>query len=147
MTAAGDAGNNFLMSVFTEEEKVEEFAGGAQKLLADAKNGSWAISEEGGKQFISALDEALSQLAEVNRDIRFLCRAPTLGNDKYAQQVAQHVLTALDSDDTSMAKSYEEFRRVLENTREALIIATQNFKKTDEEATQKLDPFLKDLES
>ncbi|RZQ60742.1 hypothetical protein [Amycolatopsis suaedae] len=147
MTAAGDAGNNFLMSVFTDEEKVEEFAGGAQKLLAEAKNGDWAISEAGGQAFIEALEQAKQDLTEAAKQLPNLLRSPELGNDPYAREVAGHVLASLDSDDQSLALTFKNFQISLNDMHEAIKIARSNYDAADDESKQSLGPFLKSLES
>ncbi|WP_216215577.1 hypothetical protein [Amycolatopsis aidingensis] len=148
--AEGDAGNSFLQSIIAgadSEAQAKAFAEDAKGMLGEAKAGKWAVSEEMGQAFLSAVDEAEMQVAGVGYRVDHLCRAPKLGTDEYAQQVARHVLNALDSDERSLAPAFKSFQQGLGHLREALDIAKRNYNAADEEANQALGPFLAATES
>ncbi|GAB3498041.1 hypothetical protein [Amycolatopsis cihanbeyliensis] len=143
--AEGDAGNSFLQSIIAgadSEAQAKAFADDAKGMLGEAKAGRWAVSEEMGQAFLAAVDEAEQQVSGLHHRVRNLARKPMLGDDEYARQVSQHVLMALDSDERSLVPAFNSFKDGLGHAREALEIARRNYKAADEDANQKLGPFL-----
>ncbi|WP_158881432.1 hypothetical protein [Amycolatopsis anabasis] len=142
--ADGDSGSAFLQSVvggLGDAKQVNAFADGAKDLLGKAKAGGWAISEEGGAHFLNALKAAEKQHQDISKRLGQLQQAPMLGNDQYAQTVASHVLTAMDSDEQSLVQVMLKFREGLDAIREAIETAKKNYNAADEAATKRLGVF------
>ncbi|SFP32844.1 hypothetical protein SAMN05421810_102274 [Amycolatopsis arida] len=145
MGADGDSGNSFLQNVLAEglePDKVNNFADGAKNILAQAKAGKWAVSEEMGEALFSAIKTAEEKVASIDPRLWNLVQTPKLGNDKYAQQVSQQVLLALDSDDRSLVPTFRTFQEGLGDVRHAIEAAKKNYQMADEESALRLGPLM-----
>jgi hypothetical protein len=145
--ADGDAGNNYLQSIVNfgaddtsggmTESEVNAFAAGAKGLRTMAESGGWAISEEGGTHFRSAVEQARDSLEMLSQRVRRLGEMPNLGNDEYAQDVGRHMLEVLDSDETSLVPAIQTFQDGLNDMHAAIDTAIRNFNNEDDAAMQR----------
>jgi hypothetical protein len=133
---AGDIAN-----VFGGEAKLKTMGDDAKRMLADAQAGKWAVDEETGTHLRRAITQMQDRLSEIGRNVFQLQRAPMLGNDAYAQTVAQHFLAAMDSDDQSLVKVFSAATDNLDTLRQAIETAISKYNASDEAATQRLGAF------
>ncbi|MEU0509919.1 hypothetical protein [Amycolatopsis sp. NPDC006125] len=122
-------------------EQAKSFADGAKHMLGEAQAGRWAVDEETGTHLRSAISHAHGQLDALNARIELLRRAPKLGNDAYARQVAEHMRAAMDSDAQSLVPVFKALLEGLDNLQQALEVAMRNYDAADEAATQYLGRF------
>ncbi|AIJ21003.1 hypothetical protein [Amycolatopsis methanolica] len=73
--------------------------------------------------------------------VAYLQRASKLGNDAYAQQVAEHMRQAMDSDDRSLVPVFHTLTAGLDNLRHALDVAIRNYDAADDEAARHIRRF------
>lgn len=143
--ADDSAGGGFIDSitkgVFGGEQQLKSAADTAQHYLDMAKAGEWAIDEETGTHLRSAFAYALQQLEEIKRRTHYLKVAPKVGNDTYAQQVSQHMLASVDSDDQSLLPMFNSLEDSLAKWREAVDTAIQHYNAADEAATKHFGRF------
>src|SRR5262245_55652549 len=98
--AAGDAGSNYLSSMLSELDPLDE--GSVKQFNVDAQSvkdlasagpggGGFAIEPEAGQKFIDAIDRYLNDVwPAIKGPTRRLIENPELGMSPYALQVAQH---------------------------------------------------------
>ncbi|MFD2419012.1 hypothetical protein [Amycolatopsis pigmentata] len=139
-TTGGGLGD-IATSVFGGTEQVTSFADTAQHYLDMAKAGDWAIDEETGTHLRGAFAYALKRLAEVAARTHRLEQAPKVGSDTYAQQVSQHMLASVNSDERSLLPVFSTLQDGLTKWQEAIDTAVKHYNTADEAATKHFGPF------
>jgi hypothetical protein len=137
----GDSGNNFLQSVMgvgSPGTDVTSFSAGADKLLAAAKGGGFAVNDEGGQAYLNALEEFRQELEAASNDLSLLKRAPQLGNGPYADHVAMFTAEVFDGDDRSLLPVIDKLKQQIDKVNEAFEIAKKNYNQADSEHDQKI---------
>lgn len=139
-TTGGGLGD-IAKGVFGGTEQVTSFADTAQHYLDMAKAGDWAIDEETGTHLRGAFAYALQRLAEITLRTSRLEQAPKVGNDTYAQQVSQHMLDSVNSDERSLLPVFSTLQDGLTKWQEAIDTAIKHYNAADEAATKHFGPF------
>ncbi|TVT31542.1 hypothetical protein FNH05_28245 [Amycolatopsis rhizosphaerae] len=127
--------------IFGGEQQVNKMADDAGKLLADAKAGKWAVDEETGTHLKRAVTRIQDRLADIGRRANRLERAPMLGNDDYAQRVAQHFQNAMIADDQALIPVFRKTRESLDMLKQAFDEAIKHYDASDEAAARHFGPF------
>lgn len=133
-----------LTGAFGDQEQLKAMGDQAQRLLADAKSGGWAVDEETGRHLRNAITQAEDRLSRISLNIERLRRKPKFGNDDYAQKAAIHFQAAMDSDQQSLIPVYETVLSNLKTIREALDIAMSKYDASNDAATRYLGRFKED---
>jgi hypothetical protein len=121
--------------------QARSFADGAAHMLGEARSGHWAVDEETGTHLRSAIANAKRRFEGLELRVGYLQRAPKLGNDEYAQRVAEHMRSAMDSDDRSLVPVFHTLMLGLDNLLEALNVAMRNYEEADAAAREQLGQF------
>lgn len=139
----GAVGNpdSIVAGVFGGTEQVKSFADNAKHFLDEAKAGRWAVDEETGAHIRSGIAHSQQVLSEVRQELWTIQQAPMVGNDGYAQKVAQHMLASVNSDEQSLVPVFNMVYDGLDNLRDAVDAAVKNYDSSDEAATKHFAPF------
>lgn len=138
---ATDSPESIINGVFGGAEQVKSFADNAKHFLDEAKAGRWAIDEETGTHIRSGIAHVQQELSAIRPELSLLRRAPMVGNDVYAQKVAKHMLMSVDSDDQSLLPVLNMVFDGLDNLRDAVDAAIENYDASDEAATRHFRSF------
>jgi hypothetical protein len=139
----GDSANNYLQSVMgggpnpASLAQVGQFSAGADKLLASAKSGGFAINEEGGQAYLNALEDFRQQLTEVQTDLSALVYGPKLGSGAYADEVSQFVTRVFNGDEQALLPIINQLQQQIDKVNEAFNLAKKNYKQGDHESDQR----------
>ncbi|GAB2785322.1 hypothetical protein [Amycolatopsis magusensis] len=140
--AAGDAGSNFLDSLFAfdplDDDAVAKFNQDVGKIkeLASAgpDGGGFAIEPGAGEAFVKAIDNFIDgSWPRLKSEMFDLSLRPGLGNGPYATIVAEHDVSVIDSDEASLMPNLELLENGLMALREAIQTATRSYREGDEE--------------
>ncbi|AXB47581.1 hypothetical protein [Amycolatopsis albispora] len=140
--AAGDAGSNFLDSLFAvdplDDESVKQFSADVQRIkdLASAgpTSGGFALEPEAGQKFIGAVSRYIDEAwPSLRADVVALRQRPELGSGPYATRVAEHDGSVMDGDDASLIPNLELLEKGLITLREAIQLAIGSYREGDEE--------------
>lgn len=149
--AAGDAGNDFLRGILNfgdsdggatggqggapanMDEQVQQLDAGVNSLVEAANDGSWAISEEAGKAYITALENYLDAWWKNRRHFNFLAQQPELGSSPYADQVGRHINLVAEGDDQSARTQLDALQGIVERARDAIKTAMNKYDQADQE--------------
>lgn len=138
---AGGPLESITDGVFGGEQEVDAVTDAAQHYLDMAKAGEWAIDEETGTHLRNVFAYALRRLGEINAKTYRLEQAPKVGNDKYAQQVSQHMLDSVNSDERSLVPVVYAIQDALTKWHEAVDEAMKHYSAADEAATEHFGAF------
>lgn len=107
------------------------FSTQADQMVQAAKEGRFAVSEEMGNAYITALDDYLDAWSRNSRHFDELSRAPELGTSPYSQQVGQHVGLVASGDDQSAKTQLQALHDIVERAKNAINTAMSKYKATE----------------
>ena len=107
-------------------QALEQARQAAQGLKDSAASGGFKISENAIPDLMKALNDADNQINGATQSVQNIQQAPKLGSSPYADQVASHTQKS-GTGDRSASMVLEQFKEVLQLTRDALNLASKNY--------------------
>lgn len=109
------------------EQALSKARDAAQGLKDSASQGKFAISENAIPDMMKALLDAETQVTAMDRSISTIQQAPQLGSSAYSTEVAAHTRKSGTGGQGSAYEVIQQFREIINLTREALDIAKKNY--------------------
>lgn len=120
------------------------FSAQADQMVQAAKEGRFAISEEAGEAYKTALQDYLDSWADNKAQFGVLSHAPELGTSPYALDVGKHATLVADGDEQSAKTQLESLQAVVSRAVAAIETAKKNFNKIEHENESTLKSFRQD---
>ncbi|NKQ53514.1 hypothetical protein HFP15_11540 [Amycolatopsis sp. K13G38] len=138
-TSFWDAINPFSSDGAMSEQALSKARDAAQGLKDAASQGKFAISESAIPDMMKALNDAEDQITGMSRAIDTIQQAPQLGSSDYSTQVSAHTRKSGTGGQGSAFAVIEQFREVVNLTRDALNIAKKNYAQNESGNVQTLN--------
>lgn len=119
--------NPFSSDGAMSQQALDQARQAAQGLKDSAASGGFKISENALPDLMKALNDAETQIAQANHAIEMIRQSPQLGSSSYAYEVAQHTRKSGTGDTRSASMVVEQFKEVIQLTRDALTLAQKNY--------------------
>ncbi|MFT7836200.1 hypothetical protein Q5530_08595 [Saccharothrix sp. BKS2] len=109
-------------------------------LKAAAESGSFAISEEGARAYVAAIERAQQDLVDMELDLGMLRQETRLGTSPDAQAMARYNLDGAlgGAGTTGIIPAVEQLKSALEEARLAVLKAVENYGQVDGSAADGL---------
>jgi hypothetical protein len=121
------------------------FSTQADAMVKAAKEGKFAVSEEMGEAYKTALQDYLDSWTKNKVSFTVLERSPELGASPFAQQVGQHMTLIATGDGQSARTQLETLQAVVERACGAIDTAISKYKSTDHSASMDLSNLGKEI--
>ncbi len=121
------------------------FSSQADAMVKAASEGKFAVSEEMGNAYKTALQDYLDSWARNKVSFTVLERSPELGASPFAQQVGQHMTLIATGDDQSAKTQLEALQGVVERVCGAIDTAITKYKTADHSASMDLSSLGKEI--
>ena len=105
----------------------------ADAMVKAAKEGKFAVSEEMGEAYKTALKQYLNDWAGNKGQFLLLSQAPELGTSPYALDVGKHATLVADGDEQSAKTQLETLQNVVSQALDAFETAKRNFNSIEHE--------------
>ncbi|WP_409495741.1 hypothetical protein [Amycolatopsis sp. cmx-11-12] len=115
-----------------------DFSAQADLMVKAANDGKFAVSEEMGEAYKTALNDYLDSWTSNKVSFAVLERSPELGGSPFAQQVGQHMTLVASGDDQSAKTQLETLQAVVERACSAIDTAISKYKTADHGASMDL---------
>jgi hypothetical protein len=126
-SAIGSVIDPFSSDGAMSQQAMDQARQAAQGLKDSAASGGFKISENAIPDLMKALDVADQQVLGLNQVATTITQAPKLGSSRYATDVATHVQQGGTGATHSGDAVIEQFREILQLTRDALNLARKNY--------------------
>ncbi|QRP46771.1 hypothetical protein [Amycolatopsis sp. FDAARGOS 1241] len=121
-----------------DDAGVQRISEGAAQFKALAESGGFTINDEAFKAYEKVCDEFLNGYGPIQRNLFLLTTRAQMGNSDYAKEVADFNSKVANGDPQSLIPNLELLKNSFEQVKEALVVARNNYRKTDGEQTQNL---------
>ncbi|MEV6900748.1 hypothetical protein [Amycolatopsis sp. NPDC051372] len=142
--AASTSGANFLDTLAegaTDPAAAKQINAGAQQFMDLAKSGGFAINEAGLKKYLNVCDTFLQGYDEIRFQMEGLATRASMGSSDYAQKVAAFNVKVAVEDKQSLIPNLELLRKGIEQVKQALQIARNNYNETENAHVDALNRF------
>ncbi len=103
------------------------------QLVASAKLDGFKVTKEAADPITKVLEDFIDRIDTVKGEMRVFDQAPPLGDHDYGKKVAAHMYKAAN-DDRSARAALGRLQDILERIRDALLFASNQYKKQEESA-------------
>lgn len=121
------------------------FSAQADAMVTAAKEGRFAVSEEMGEAYKTAMHDYLDSWLRNKASFIVLERSPELGSSPFAQQVGQHMTLVASGDDQSAKTQLENLQAIVERACGAIDTAITKYKTSDHAASVDLSNVGKEI--
>ncbi len=108
-----------------------DFSAQADAMVKAANEGRFAVSEEMGEAYKTALNDYLDSWGINKAQFGGLAQAPELGTSPYAIDVGKHATLVAEGDEQSAKTQLEALQAVVARAVEAIETAKKNFNKIE----------------
>lgn len=137
--AAMGAAAGYVAKGGLNQEAIAKVSAETQKLVSAAKSGGFKISAEGVKPLLQAVRDMAKELNSLESKTVHLSQAPQLGDHPYGRAVAAHDHKGAAQSANSASAVIGQFRKVVLDTEKALLHASGQYDKTEQETVEALD--------
>ncbi|WP_328613398.1 hypothetical protein OHS18_32110 [Amycolatopsis sp. NBC_00355] len=143
LIADGGGGGSFAdivnpLSSGSMSEAIKGVTAETQKLVDAAKGGGFKITPEGVKPIRDALNELVTDLRHLDKDVVVLNQTPQLGNHPYGHTVASHDQKGAADAEGSAGVALSQLREVAKQADEALARAAGQYTEAENTALDSL---------
>lgn len=99
-----------------------------------AESGSFAISQDGAKAYLKAIDDAQQELRKIDADVLILRQEVKLGTSPDAQALVRYNKEGVEggAGTTGIVPAINQLKSALEEARQALQKAIENYREVDD---------------
>lgn len=121
------------------------FSNQADQLVKAANDGRFAVSEEMGEAYKTALQDYLDSWGTNKINFDDLGQSPELGGSPYSHQVGQHMTLIASGDGQSAKTQLESLQVVVERALSAIDTAISKYKSSDHAGSMDLSNLGKEI--
>ncbi|WP_181777624.1 hypothetical protein [Amycolatopsis pittospori] len=122
-----------------------DFSSQADAMVKAAKEGKFAVSEEMGEAYKTALQDYLDSWTKNKINFDNLAHSPELGTSPYTEQVGQHMTMIAAGDGQSAKTQLESLQAVVERAQGAINMAISKYKASDQAGSKDLSNISKEI--
>jgi hypothetical protein len=128
------------MGASLNSKAVDSMASEAKEMLKSAKSGGFRVSEDAAQPIRKVLKDISEDVNRMAQDLFRLAQVPPrLGEHEYGKRVSKFQMNATLTDPNSPAEVLKALRVVLADADEALRIAVEKYRETEESVSSSIN--------